>query len=447
MAGQVAVVGAGPAGALLAILLARRGVPVDVYEWRDDPRGGQPDGGISINLGVSARGIRALREVGQWERLRERTVPMRGRMVHGRDGALRFHPYGNRPDEILYSIDRRELTAALIDRAEKYGSARFHFGHRCTGLDRATGAIRLAGPAGRERTARPELVVGADGVHSTVRAHLLRGGPAAFHEEVLGWGYREVNIPAYPDGTPRTPIEALHVWPSPAGLVVAHPNLDMSLTGTVLLPLDREPGRPASFATLTGESEVAGFFRDTFADLPALVPDLVAQFRSHPTGRLVTIRVHPWQHAGRVVLVGDAAHAVYPFYGQGMNASLEDCLVLDACLQEYAGDPAGALARYQQLRKPHTDVLADLSARNFVQLRDRVRSPWHRARATVDRTLNRLAPRAWRPLYTMVSHTTVPYGEAVRRARIQDGVLLGAAAGAVAGVALAAGAAASRWRR
>lgn len=443
---RVAVIGAGPAGSLLTILLARRGMQVDVYDRRDDPRSGQDGEGRSINLGLSTRGITALRAVGMWDRLRQRLVPMRGRMVHQPERPLRFHPYGTNEGQILYSVGRGELNAALVDQAEKHPTARFHFRQRCVNVDRDAGTVTVADDAGATSTVSADLVIGADGAFSAVRPFVQRSMPGTHRQDVLEWGYREVTIPANPDGTAKTPLEALHLWPSDYGLIVAHPNADNSLTGTVLLPHEPIPHRPelTSFAELTTERAVHGFFQETFPDVPGLVPDLAGQFLSHPTGQLITIRTEPWHYRDRVVLVGDACHAVYPFFGQGVSAAFEDCLILDECLREDPHDRAAALARYQQLRKPHTDVLAELSIRNFVELRDRIRSPWHLARTTADRTLSRIMPRTWQPLYTMVSHTTTPYGEAVRRARRQDRMLAVGMGAAVAGTVAAAGAAA--WR-
>lgn len=445
--GRVAVVGAGLAGSLLAILLGRRGGEVDVYERRPDPRTGRTDEGRSINLGISARGIEALRAVGLWEDLQHRVVPMRGRMVHRPDGSLRFLPYGTRPDEILHSIRRDELNAVLVDYAEKVGGVRFHFGQRCTGLDVAEGRLELADAAtGAAVTATADLVVGADGAFSEVRRHLHRVVPANYRQDFLDWGYREVTIPAHPDGTARTPIEALHVWPSDRGLIVAHPNPDNSLTCTVLLPHDDDPGRPqlTSFASLDTEAAVWRYFRETFPDIVDLAPDLAADFLAHPVGQLVTVRTSPWHYRDRVVLVGDAAHAITPFYGQGMNSAFEDCLVLDECLGAAPGDRAGALANFQQRRKPHTDVLADLALDNFTELRDRMRNPLHLLHARADLLLHRLMPGTWQPLYRMVSHTTIPYGDALRRARRQDRILAGGAAAAGAGLLAAT---AAGWRR
>ncbi|WP_179893437.1 FAD-dependent oxidoreductase, partial [Streptomyces sp. wa1071] len=263
--------------------------------------------------------------------------------------------------------------------------------------------------------------------YSTVRTHLHRRVGAELHQTHLDWGYREFTIPAVDRP------EALHVWPGRRGLVVAHPNPDGSLTGTVFLPFDGDTG----FLGLRDPARAGAFLAEEFGDLTDLVPDLVTQFLAHEPGSLVSVRTAPWQH-DRVVLIGDAAHAVLPFYGQGMNAAFEDCAVLDACLAEHA--PGDALAAFEARRRPHTDVLAELSARNFVELRDRVRSPVFLARKRIDLALGRLLP-GWRTLYAMISHSSLPYGDALARARRQDRLLGGLAGLAgLGGVALLAAA-------
>lgn len=421
-----AVVGSGPAGATMAILLAERGYRVALYDMRLDPRRDGEDEGRSINLGLSERGIRTLRRVGVLDAVLERAVPMRGRVIHGADGSLSFLPYGTQESQILHSITRRELSAVLVDRAERAGAIELHFGTRCVGLDRDTGTLRFAGGDGVPASASADLVVGADGAFSPVRGWMHRGLPADFHQEFLDWGYRELRLPAAPDGSSRIEWNALHVWPRGDGLIVSHANLDRSHTLTVFLPIDGD----RSFAELTTEAAVRRFFAARFADLPRLIPDLAEQFLARPTGTLVATRAAPWYHGGRVVLVGDACHAVFPFYGQGMNSALEDCLVLDHCLEDGGGDRAAAFRRYQALRKPNTDVLADLTRENFLELRSRVRSPLFVARKRADIWLNRLFPRTWLPLYTMVSHTTIPYAEARARARRQNRLLALVALGA-----------------
>ncbi|MGI5282887.1 FAD-dependent oxidoreductase [Nonomuraea polychroma] len=412
---NIVIVGAGPAGSLLACYLAGRGHRVAVYEGRPDPRRHDDEEGRSINLGLSARGVKALTDVGLMTDIWPLTVPMRGRAVHGPGGKVTFHPYGTSDDQILYSIRRRDLVTKLVDHAMAAGAA-FHFEHRVVDLDRDGPALVT-----EHATVPADAVVGADGAFSTVRTLMRRGVRADFHQEFLSWGYKELTIPKVPDHH-----EALHVWPGgDDGLIVTHPNLDGSMTATLFLPAER-------FAVI---SDPEAFFAERFPDALPLMPDLAEEFAQRPVGHLVSIRTTPWHDGGKVVLIGDAAHAVYPFYGQGMNSALEDCTVLDRCLAD-AADPAAAFAAFESARRPHTDVLDELSRRNFVELRERVRSPLHHLRKQADLALARLLPGRWVPLYTMISHTTTPYADALARSRRQDAVLGGTAAGAAGLLAL-----------
>ncbi|MER5463702.1 NAD(P)/FAD-dependent oxidoreductase [Streptomyces sp. NPDC002668] len=431
---SITIVGAGLGGSLMAVYLGLRGYRVSVYERREDLRKDTDDSsGRSINLGLSARGIRALDKVGLLETLWQHTVPMRGRVIHRPGAEPAFQAYGTEDSHILHSILRGDLNSTLIDRAESMPNVTFHFRSRLTRLDKDKAVAYVTDEAtGQESEVAADAVIGADGVYSTVRAQLHRGERADLQQEFMEWGYKELTIPAAPDGSPQVEIEALHIWPGGAGLIVAHPNRDNSLTGTLFLPFEGEE----SFATLTTPDAILGFFRKHFPDAEALIPDLLKEFDANPAGTLVCIRTSPWQHDGRVVLIGDAAHAVYPFYGQGMNASFEDCLELDACIGRHPGDLDAAFKDFEDTRKQHTDVLNELSKQNFVELRDRLASPWHVALKKADLALSKAFPKAWMPLYTMVSHTTMPYGEALDRAGRQDRALKWLAATAATGTAL-----------
>jgi kynurenine 3-monooxygenase len=432
---RVVIVGAGLAGSLAAVYFARRGWTVDVYERREDPR--LHPAGInarSINLGLSARGMRALDEVGLLADVLKRSVPMRGRVVHSPDGDVTFQPYGVQEHQILHSVLRDDLLAILVDAADAQPSVRFHFGWRLNRLDRERPAVTVASTKDGETVeVTADLVVGADGAFSTVRQHMQYGLRADHSQEFMEWGYKELTIPTGPDGKPQVHLEALHVWPGRNGMMIAHPNVDGTLTCSMFMPWEGEP----SLATLNSREAVLDFFEHNFPDALKLIPDVAEQMASHPTGYLVTVQTTPWYYADRVVLIGDACHAVFPFYGQGMNAAFEDCLVLNQCLDRYA-DRGKALAAYQAARKPHTDVLAELSKRNFVDLRDRVHRPGYAARAAADRILTRILPNHWIPLYTMVAHTTIPYADALAKAQRQDRILRTVAAGTLAVGAAAA---------
>jgi kynurenine 3-monooxygenase len=433
----VAIVGGGLAGSLLALALAQRGHRVDVYERRADPRRGGGESGRSINLGLSKRGIQALDDVGLLGEVMQRAVAMQGRVIHSRDGRVRFQPYGKDRREVLHSIDRNELNRLLLDRAEAQPGVRLHFGHRLARIDKERRELELEVDGAERLRVRPRWVVGADGAFSRARQEMQRGERADYHQEYLEWGYKELTLEALPGGGSAIRLDALHVWPRGHCLVVSHANRDGSHTLTLFLPHEG----PDSFASAQTPHAVKALFATYFPDLVALLPGLVEQWMKHPTGSLVTTRTAPWSWRDWMVLVGDACHAVYPFYGQGMNSAFEDCSALLAALRQHCMDPEGdrtaAFEAYQRSRRPHTDTLAELSKANFVELRQRVRSPWFLARKRLDVMLNRLMPRAWLPLYTMIAHTTIPYGDAVVRARKQERALAAAAIGGLAALGVA----------
>ncbi|QWF16684.1 FAD-dependent oxidoreductase [Lysobacter capsici] len=419
--GRVAIVGGGLAGSLLALSLARQGVGVDVYERRPDPRVGLSEGGRSINLGLSKRGIQALTEVGLIDQVMPLSVVMGGRVIHAPDGSTRFQPYGKDRGEVLHSIDRNELNRLLLDHAQRHPQVRLHFNHRLDRIDKARRELEFDHDGEKVR-AQPAWVVGADGAFSRARQEMQRGERADYHQEYLEWGYKELSLAALPGGGSQIELEALHVWPRVHCFFVSHPNRDGSHTLTLFLPHEG----PDSFATTRTPDEVRALFGKYFPDLIPLLPNLVDDWVSHPTGSLITTRTAPWSMDEWIVLVGDACHAVYPFYGQGMNSAFEDCSALMAAFAAHPRDRRAAFIAYEQSRRPHTDTLAELSKANFIELKQKVQSFWFLARKRVDAALNRLLPKTWLPLYTMIAHTTMPYGDALKRSRQQEKILLGA---------------------
>jgi kynurenine 3-monooxygenase len=423
----VAIIGGGLAGSLLALRLAAAGHRVDVYERRDDPRLGTAEGGRSINLGLSKRGIHALTEAGLIDDVMPTSVVMRGRVIHAPDGSTRFQPYGKDEREVLHSIDRNELNRLLLDRAARHPQVRLHFRHRLARIDKETRTLEIESDTGAV-VVRPAWVIAADGAFSRARQEIQRGERADYHQEYLEWGYKELRLAPRADGSSAIDLTALHVWPRTHCLFVSHPNRDGSHTLTLFLPFDG----PDSFATTRSADDVRALFEKYFPDLVPLLPQLTQEWMAHPTGALVTIRTAPWSHDDWLVLVGDACHAVYPFYGQGMNSAFEDCSALMRALTAHPRDRRAAFHAYEAARRVHTDTLAELSKANFIELRSKVQSFWFLARKRLDVALNRLMPKAWLPLYTMISHTTMPYGEALARSRRQERMLLWTAAASVA---------------
>jgi kynurenine 3-monooxygenase len=427
------LIGSGLAGGLLAAYLGRRGHEVDLYERRVDPREGNIVGGRSINLAISTRGIHALEQIGIAEEALRHAIPMRGRMIHDKSGALHFAPYDVDPKKCINSIGRAALNTTLIEAAQRCPNVRVHFNHKCTDVDLDSAAVRLVSESAArapqlrgsdalvaEISARGDAVIGVDGAFSAVR-HSMQRKIVSFQydESYLAHGYKELTIPPGPDSSWRMEKNALHIWPRKSFMMIALPNPDGSFTCTLFWEFEG----PRSFATTNTDDEVRRFFDEEFPDAVSLMPSLVEDFGNNPTGSLVTIRCAPWFYRDKVCLVGDAAHAVVPFYGQGMNAAFEDCVLLDESLQDFPHDRERAFAQYFHRRKQNVDALADLAIGNFIEMRDKTASKMFRAKKKLDHALEAALPGIYLPLYTMVTFTRMPYATAAKRARMQDALV------------------------
>ena len=428
------VVGAGLAGALMATLLGRAGHRVLVLERRADPRKGTAEAGRSINLAISARGLYALEQIGLRDEILEAATPLYGRMIHPVAGPLAFQPYGTR-GHAINSISRADLNVALLDAAERSGLVTIRFGRRCTEVDPAGGwAETVDAGSGNAPERHRGTILGADGAYSAVRAHLQRRERYDYSQDYLAHGYKELHIPAADDESPRLDRHALHIWPRGGYMMMAMANRDASFTVTLYLAFEGAD----SFALLRTPDDVRRFFDRTFPDAPALLPGLATEFFANPTGTLVTIRSRPWHVNGTVALLGDACHAIVPFFGQGANAAFEDCLALAAALDRHPTDRARAFQEYEAERLPNANAIADLALANFHEMRDHVASPLFRLQKRGEVVLHRLFPRWFVPLYTMISFTRIPYAEARDRARRQaravQGILAVLGLGIVAAV-------------
>jgi len=418
------LIGSGLAGGLLAAYLGRRGYEVDLYERRGDPREGNMVGGRSINLALSTRGIHALEQAGIADEVLKHAIPMPGRMIHEKSGSLHFAPYDVDPNKHINSIGRAALNTTVIEAAQQFSNVRVHFNHKCTEVDLETATAQLLNTSTSQPiTASGDAVIGVDGAFSAVRQSMqLKIDNFQYDESYLAHGYKELTVPPGPSGSWQMEKNALHIWPRKSFMMIALPNPDGSFTCTLFWEFEG----PRSFATAKAEDDVRRFFEEEFPDAVPLMPNLLEDFKTNPTGSLVTIRCAPWFYQDKVCLVGDAAHAVVPFYGQGMNAAFEDCVVLDECLQQFPQDRHSAFAQYFKRRKVNADALADLALGNFIEMRDKTASKTFRAKKKLDHLLEAAVPGIYLPLYTMVTFTRIPYAKAARRARIQDAIIYAA---------------------
>ena len=420
MTDHVTIVGAGPAGSMLSILLARQGLSVTMYESRPDMRTTDIGAGRSINLALATRGIEALREVGVMSEVQEILIPMMGRLIHD-DGDTSMQPYGSRPHEYISSVSRTALTSILLDAAEATGQVEINFDMRCRGVDFEANTLQFTDSTSGEASRVPfTTVFGTDGSASAVRDALVEVNGGSVDIEPLVHGYKELTMPAGSDGRFQIEKEALHIWPRRDFMLIALPDLEGTFTVTLFLANE---GPTDSFEYLASGGDVLGFFEEHFADFAPLVPDLADQFTTHPHGRLATVRTTGWAHGDRAVILGDASHGVVPFHGQGMNAAFESCIVLDTCMRDHPGDWATAFSEFEQGRKPDTDAIADMAVANYVEMSSSVVDERYQLKRAVALELDRLWPEQFTPRYAMVMFDTIPYAEVQRRAALQGEVL------------------------
>jgi kynurenine 3-monooxygenase len=415
----VSLIGAGLNGPLLALGLVKRGFRVDIYERRPDMRRVRTSAGRSINLALSTRGIHALAQAGLWDEMRKIIIPMKGRMMHSATAELTFQPYGKDESEVINSISRSDLNMALMNAAEQQG-VKICFEERCTGIDLKTGAIQLRNErTGTDRELNPGVVIACDGAVSVIRNEILKHGRFNFSQQYLDYGYKELTIPAGPNGKHALETNALHIWPRGNHMLIALPNIDGTFGCILFLPFEG----PDSFAGLTTPSAVIEFFRLRFPDVIPLMPDLADNFSANPIGAMVTIKCSPWHVDGRALLLGDAAHAIVPFFGQGINCGFEDCSCLLELLDRHGADWQLIFQEFEKARKINTDAIADMAVENFVEMRDRVADPRFLFRKKVELALEAKYPQLFVPKYAMVTFHRIPYATAFDRGQSQDRML------------------------
>lgn len=412
---SIGILGAGLVGTLLSLYLKKRGYQVKVFEKRSDLRKSNNEGGRSINLALSKRGIKALEEVGVFTDVKSVLIPMEGRMMHNREGNLTFQPYGKEGQHIN-SVSRSVLNEHLIEAAEQEG-VQLCFDHTCTAVNLENTTISFE-HNGKESTEHFDLVFGADGAYSQLRQAMFRTNRFNYQQFYIEHGYKELTIPPTESGDFAINPNALHIWPRGKYMLIALPNLDRSFTCTLFLPFEGDP----SFETLTNKKSVQSFFEKTFADTLPLIENLDEEFFENPTSSLVTVKCYPWVK-NNCVLIGDASHAIVPFYGQGMNAGFEDCFVLNKLLNEFDDNWDKTLNAYQQLRKEDGDAITDLALNNFIEMRDLVADDKFLLQKKIERHLQDAYPDKWLPLYSMVTFSDLRYSEALEIGKKQQTIM------------------------
>ncbi|MGI8641305.1 MAG: FAD-dependent oxidoreductase [Pyrinomonadaceae bacterium] len=444
---KVIIIGAGLSGSLLAIYLAKRDIEADIYEARGDMRKVETAAGRSINLALSNRGIAALKEIGLDEYMLAEAVPMHGRMVHAVDGATRLLPYSGREGEYINSVSRSGLNIALINEAEKYGGVKFFFNEKCVDFDCKTGeAILENHETGEKKNVKGDTLIATDGAGSAVRQAMLHGGVSRFNfsQEYLEHGYKELHIPPGGRGDFLMEKNALHIWARRSFLMIALPNFDGSFTCTLFLAHEgRNPrvskgvlgietdtlpnGRVSaleSFEQLKNEKSLLEFFQINFPDALPLMPTLVEDFFANPIGNLGTIKCFPWNVGGKALLLGDSAHAVVPFYGQGMNASFEDCRILNGLIEKHDTNWETVFTEYGALRKKNTDAIADMAEENFYEMRDAVANPVFVRKRELETRLEQTFPNYFSKYSMVTFREDLPYSVAMRKGNAQDKLLM-----------------------
>jgi kynurenine 3-monooxygenase len=417
MARSVTILGAGLVGSLLSIILKKRGFEVSIYERRPDMRKAAIGAGRSINLAMSVRGWNALELAGLKSEMEKIAIPMYGRYLHQADGSSAFQQYGKN-NEAIYSVSRGELNKKLMSLAEEHG-VKIFFEHRCTRVDVADNILHLETPDGKQTTIHADLLFGADGAFSALRSSYAQRDRVNASHFYLEHGYKELSIPPDANGKLQLEENGLHIWPRKNFMMIALPNTDGTFTCTLFFPFEGNP----SFDKLKTEDEVMNFFKEQFPDAVPKMPTLLEDFFNNPTSSLITTHIAPWHYEDKSALIGDAAHAIVPFYGQGMNAGFEDCTVLSRLMDKYGDDWSTILREYDTSRKPNGDSVAELALNNFVEMRDKVADPKFLERKRIEKELGKLYPDKFISVYEMVSFSDIPYKTALSCIRAQDELL------------------------
>ncbi len=416
---ETIIIGAGLVGSLLSIYLSKRGYKVKIYERRADMRKEKIAAGRSINLALSDRGIKALEEVGIMSAIKKIAIPMHGRSIHNADGSSAYQAYGQE-GQFINSVSRGELNKKLIDLAEQNGVEIF-FNQRCETIDWEKNTVQFEGTDGHRSSVNYQLAFGSDGAFSAARlTHQLQQDRFQYQQYYIDFGYKELNIPACANCEFAMDKNSLHIWPRGNFMLIALPNIDGSFTCTLFFPFEGDP----SFASLDTKEKLRSFFEKTFTDAVSLMPTLEDDFFSNATSSLVTVKCFPWVREDKFALIGDAAHAIVPFFGQGMNCGFEDCIVLNSLIDKHQENWEDILAEYQHLRKPDGDAIADLALNNFVEMRDKIADPKFLLQKKIEATFSKKYPDKWTPAYAQVTFSThIRYSEALKNSIKQEAIM------------------------
>lgn len=414
------IVGAGLVGSLWAVYLSKAGYKVRIYERRSDIRKAEISAGKSINLALSVRGWTALDAVGVGDKIRDLAIPMYGRIMHSEAGELSYQPYGVE-GQAIYSISRGGVNARMMDIAETEGKATIHYQHQCIGVDLAAGRVRFENLLTKEIVEdQADVVFACDGAFSAIRyLGMQKLDRFDYSQDFIDDGYREILLPANPDGSYRMDKNALHIWPRGRFMLIALANEDGSFTCTLFMPHD---GGENSFSSLNSKEKVNDFFKNTFPDFYAMMPEIADAWEDHPLSSLAIMRSYPWHH-GKIAMMGDAAHATVPFYGQGMNAGFEDCSVMWRLMQKHNEEWDKVFDEYSRERKPDGDALQDLSLFNYHVMRDFVADPMFLLRKKIEAKFSKLYPDKWLPLYSQVTFSNIRYSEAIANGNAQSKIM------------------------
>lgn len=411
MSDKINIVGAGLVGSLLGLRLKQKGFDVTIFEKRSDPRRSDVLGGRSINLALSRRGILPLQDAGVFEKIAPYLIPMKGRMMHDEQGKLTFQPYG-KEGEYINSVSRAKLNELLIEAAENEG-VQISFDHQCEEVDLSNNELTFVNGT----KSASDLLIGTDGAFSAIRKKMQINDRFNYEQHYIEHGYKELNMDPI-NGDFGLEPNYLHIWPRGNFMLIALPNADKTFTCTLFFPFEGDP----SFNKLQTRNDIKDFFEEYFGDVIPLIPDLVDQFEKNPTSSLVTIKCSPW-NKHRSLLLGDAAHAIVPFYGQGMNSGFEDVRLFVEMAEEMNWNWDSILPHYSLTRKKDADAISDLALHNFIEMRDHVGDPAFLKRKKLEAQIQEKFPEEWIPLYSMVTFSDLPYSEALRRGKVQKKVM------------------------